>query len=113
MSQLNAASIISYSNFIRLGYPERIVMTELKAIYGNSFTQLDLRSFCEKLLFSMKIEQSDFKFGSNCIFFRSKQAEMIKIILKPDQETITSVVEKMKRYITTRHKVMDQRCCMG
>lgn len=46
----------------------------------------------------MKIERSDFKFGSNCIFFRSKQAETIEKMLKPDDELMKSVVKCLKKY---------------
>lgn len=61
-------------------------MTELKAIYAGTVSQslaeLDSRSFCENLLFSLKMEQSDFKFGSNCIFFRSKQTDFVDNCVK-------------------------------
>lgn len=109
MSQLNAASIISYSNFIRRGYPKRILMTDLQAVYRDAVSQsepvIDLQSFCEEMLFSIKMEQSDFKFGSDYIFFRSKQVENVEKMLKPDQEFIEYVGICVKTFRAEKGKL--------
>lgn len=104
LQQLKSSSFLAYVNLIRSGYPKRIHIDQIyKAFKQNHHLWrddcMDSKRFCSNLLLSNGCDSTDFKFGTDCIFFRTKCSVLLQNILKSHPEFITQSMKRMKRYL--------------
>lgn len=82
MKQLNTSSTVSYANFVRFGYPNRVTFQAIsdacKSIENN------LKNICKnpsefytKVILSIGFKFNDFQLGKDVIFFRSEKFSLV------------------------------------
>lgn len=104
LQQLKSSSLLAYVNLIRFGYPKRAYINQIynafkpnHQLWRNECS--DLKRFCSILLLSNGCESSNFKFGTECIFFRTKCSTLLEKLLKPHPEFISHSLQRMKKYL--------------
>lgn len=104
LQQLKSSSMLAYVNLIRFGYPKRVYIDHIYKAFKPKH-QLwrkelsDSKHFCSNLLLSNGCESTYFKFGTECIFFRSKCSVLLEKLLNPNPEFIAHSIQKMKEYL--------------
>lgn len=102
--QLSAASVIAYIDFIRLGFPSRLILSD---VYNNyklhlSNHMLNQTLFCRNLLLSLGLKQTEFIFGTNCVFLRTKYNQLVTKMKNSDNDFIVSSLTELKRFNNSR-----------
>lgn len=85
--QLKSFSIESYTEFIRTGYPTRISLDVLNAVYGIYFPRYQrvfntAKQFYTNLLPVVGFHRNEFKFGENMIFFRNRRSHLLEDLMQ-------------------------------
>lgn len=107
-SQISAAGVVAYIDFIRFGYPNRLRMEEIYKNFELHLHHSDVMPnpvfLCRILLLSLGLKRSEFIFGTHCVFFRSEYSQLVAKISNPDENFIASSSAQLERIRTKARK---------
>lgn len=104
MQQLKSSSLISYINLIRCGYPKRVPIDQIYKSFKPKYNLWkdvcsDSKRFCSNLLLSNGFKHTDFKFGTDCIFFRMRCSTLLDKLSYPNPDFIGQSINTMKKHL--------------
>lgn len=116
-TQLKCSGMTSVLSLMENGYPSRTQFKDLYNMYESylpkELKQLNPRTFCEAMLYSLKLHDRDFRFGVSRVFFRpGKFAEFDKI-MKSDPDNLQKIVADVKRYLVKSRWIKSQFCALS
>ncbi|XP_058063778.1 myosin heavy chain 95F isoform X1 [Anopheles bellator] len=103
LAQLKYSGTNSVLELMEYGYPSRVPFTELYNMYSSylpvELARLQPRTFCEAMLYSLRLNSTDFKFGITKVFFRPGKFVEFDRIMRSDPENLKAIVAKVKRWM--------------
>lgn len=106
-----SSSVLSYVDFVRVGYPKRV---EMKLLYDAYFPKCynnqeaerltEPEKFCTTLLLSIGFKLNEFKFGMTQIFFRSSCCDLLNKLLTFNPAYINECGKKFKEFVIANAK---------
>jgi len=88
------------------GYPSRTDFTSLYNMYKNFLppiiANLDVRTFCEALIFALGSTDNDFQFGLTKVFFRAGKYALLDEITKNDEKTTQELIAKVSHWLVCK-----------
>ncbi|XP_015915641.2 unconventional myosin-VI [Parasteatoda tepidariorum] len=101
--QLRCSGMTSVLQLMQQGYPSRAQFSELYDMYKKSLppdlARLDHRLFCKSLFRALGLDEKDFCFGVNKVFFRPGKFAEFDQIMKSDPENLASLIKKVKKWL--------------
>jgi len=105
LQQLHVGGMLEALRLMQQGYPSRTDFNTLYEMYKSHLppliANLDVRTFCEALIFAMGSNENDFQFGLTKVFFRAGKYALLDEITRQDEfntkELIERVLEKMEK----------------
>ncbi|XP_046613209.1 myosin heavy chain 95F isoform X2 [Neodiprion virginianus] len=117
LGQLRCSGMTSVLELMEHGYPSRVPFQELYSMYKTylppELVKLDPRFFCEALLYSLKLNQKDFKFGITRVFFKPGKFAEFDRVMKSDPENLKKLVANVKKWLVKSRWIKVQFCALS
>jgi len=117
LSQLRCSGMASVLELMQQGYPSRTSFTELYNIYQHhlppKLRRLEPRMFCRTLFKALGLSETDYKFGSSKVFFRSGKFAEFDQLMKSDPEHLSQLVSKVAKWVVISRWKMFQWCALS
>jgi len=88
------------------GYPSRTDFTTLYNMYQKFLppiiANLDVRTFCEALIFALGSNEDDFQFGLTKVFFRAGKYALLDEITHNDEAKTQELVKKVSHWLVCK-----------
>jgi len=85
------------------GFPSRTDFSSLYEMYKSHLppviANLDVRTFCEALIFAMGSNENDFQFGLTKVFFRAGKYALLDEITRQDESFTIELIERVRRWL--------------
>ncbi|XP_046405363.1 myosin heavy chain 95F isoform X2 [Ischnura elegans] len=103
LSQLQCSGMTKVLELMQSGYPSRAQFRELYELYRHSMpprlVQLDPRMFCKALFHALGLNEKDFCFGVEKVFFRAGKFAEFDQIMKSDPENLQEMLAKVMKWL--------------
>lgn len=116
LAQLQCSGTASILKIMETGFPSRIGFVQVYEMYKNylppELQKLDPRTFCEAMLYSLKLNYNDFKFGITKVFFRPGKFIEFDRIMKNDEENLKTIVFTVKKWLVRSRWMKVTHCAV-
>jgi myosin VI len=103
LTQLQSSGMTHVLELMQKGFPSRTSFNDLYETYKknlpSSLLKLEKRIFCKALFKVLNLKDDDFKFGLTKVFFRPGKFAEFDQIMKNDQENISILIGKLKKWL--------------
>ncbi|XP_071438694.1 myosin heavy chain 95F isoform X2 [Hetaerina americana] len=103
LSQLQCSGMTKVLELMQQGYPSRAPFKDLYNLYHHSMPprllQLDPRMFCKALFHALGLNEKDFCFGVEKVFFRAGKFAEFDRIMKSDPENLLELIFKVQKWL--------------
>uniref|UniRef100_A0A671SSW3 Unconventional myosin-VI n=1 Tax=Sinocyclocheilus anshuiensis TaxID=1608454 RepID=A0A671SSW3_9TELE len=122
LSQLQCSGMVSVLDLMQGGFPSRAPFHELYNMYKQympaKLTRLDPRLFCKRVntcagLFSLGLNENDYKFGLTKVFFRPGKFAEFDQIMKSDPDHLAELVKRVNKWLICSRWKKVQWCALS
>lgn len=117
LNQLRCAGMTSVLELMQQGYPSRTQFSELYNMYKKylpaELARLDSRLFCRALFKALGLNEDDFCFGLTKVFFRPGKFAEFDQIMKSDQENLSMLIKKVRKWLLASRWKKAQWCTLS
>lgn len=103
LAQLNCSGTTAVLELMEYGFPSRVPFAELynmyRAVLPPELARLAPKTFCEAMLYSLRLSSSEFKFGITKVFFRPGKFIEFDRIMRSDPENLRAIVANVKKWL--------------
>lgn len=103
LAQLICSGTTAVLELMEYGFPSRVPFAELYNMYKSflppELVKLVPKTFCEAMLYSLKLNSKEFKFGITKVFFRPGKFIEFDRIMKSDPENLKAIVANVKKWL--------------
>lgn len=117
LAQLKCSGTISVLELMEYGYPSRVPFAQVYDMYKsylpNDLLKLSPRTFCEAMLYALKLNSRDFKFGVTRLFFRPGKFVEFDRIMKSDSDNLKTIVASVKKWLVRSRWIKAAFCAVS
>lgn len=106
LQQLHVGGMLEALRLMQQGFPSRTDFVSLYNMYKDNLppiiANLDVRTFCEALIFAMGSNENDFQFGLTKVFFKAGKYALLDEITRQDELNTKELIERVRRWLVRK-----------